>query len=92
MLKVTQQGHFVLQGLSSLVVEASNKHHCSQAQLAQAIFQVTQLNQCVDTAKVKAQAVLLRAVTDTAACHLPVNKAMHQHRLSPCYAQCMFVT
>ena len=38
---VTQQDGSVLQGLSSLVVEACDGHHCSQAQLAEAIFQVT---------------------------------------------------
>ena len=38
--EMTQQRHSVLQGLSSFIVEASNEHHCSQAQLAKAIFQV----------------------------------------------------
>jgi len=38
---VAQQAHSALQDLSSLVVEGSDGHHCSQAQLAKAIFQVT---------------------------------------------------
>lgn len=40
---VMQQDRSVLQGLAHSVVEAPDSHHCSQAQLAKAIFQVTSL-------------------------------------------------